>query len=266
MRSVFILIALATASWQPVQPGVWYRTAQMAERGPLSPVEVVAVRIDPKLVRFSLAVGSEDDNTRRGWTIESIGDSAAVAFNAGQFGAAGSWGWVVRAGVERQAPGHGSAAMAFVVDSAGVPSLVNQSELPAKRGHVALAFQSYPSLLVGNGVLPRELEAPGRGVDLEHRDSRLAIGVRRDGTIVVALTRFTGLGDGGGTLPWGPTVVEMAAYMRSLGCQRAMLLDGGVSGQLALRNRDGTIRRWANWRTVPLGLVVTTSGNGGDRQ
>jgi hypothetical protein len=52
----------------------------------------------------------------------------------------------------------------------------------------------------------------------------------------------------------------MAAYMRSLGCRRAVLLDGGVSGQLALRERDGTLRRWANWRSVPLGLVVTSSG------
>ena len=77
----------------------------------------------------------------------------------------------------------------------------------------------------------------------------------------MALTRFTGLGSGaGGTLPWGPTVGEMAAYMRSLGCRRAVLLDGGVSGQLALRLADGTLRRWPNWRVVPLGLVVTPLG------
>jgi hypothetical protein len=80
--------------------------------------------------------------------------------------------------------------------------------------------------------------------------------------VIVALTRFTGLGDGAGEmLPWGPTVIEMAAYMRSLGCRRAMLLDGGVSGQMALRLADGTLRRWANWRVVPLGLVVTPLGN-----
>ncbi len=259
MRLVLLpLVGLAV--WQPVRPGVWYRSAQMATTGPLSPVEVVAVRIDPVLVRFSLEVATEDDQTRRGWTIDSIGADGLVAFNAGQFGAAGSWGWVVREGVERQPPGSGSTAMAFVVDSAGVPALVDQSELAARRGHVSVAFQSYPALLVASGALPMELAAPGRGVDLEHRDSRLAIGIRDDGTVIVALTRFTGLGAGGGTLPWGPTVTEMAAYMRSLGCRRAMLLDGGVSGQLALRNRDGTLRRWANWRTVPLGLVVTSSG------
>jgi hypothetical protein len=48
--------------------------------------------------------------------------------------------------------------------------------------------------------------------------------------------------------------------MRSLGWRRAVLLDGGVSGQLALRDADGVVRRWANWRTVPLGLVVLPLG------
>jgi exopolysaccharide biosynthesis protein len=190
-----------------------------------------------------------------------VGALDAVAFNAGQFRTSGSWGWVVREGVELQPPGSGSAVMAFVVDSNGVPSLIDQSDVPARRGHVRLAFQSYPALLVGDGSLPWELQAARRGVDLGHRDSRLALGIRDDGSVLVVLTRFTGLGPGAGEmLPWGPTVPEMAAYMRSLGCRRAVLLDGGVSGQLALRTRDGTLRRWANWRSVPLGLVVAPLG------
>ena len=147
--------------------------------------------------------------------------------------------------------------MSFVVDSGGAASLIVQEELPAIRGRVRLAFQSYPALLAGDGTVPRELEAPGRGVDLDHCDSRLALGITADGSVVIALTRFTGLGESGQVLPWGPTVQEMAAAMRSLGCRRAVLLDGGMSGQLALRVRDGTLRRWPNWRPVPLGVVVT---------
>ena len=77
---------------------------------------------------------------------------------------------------------------------------------------------------------------------------------------MVAITRFAGLGGAGATFPWGPTVPEMAAYMRSLGCRRAMLLDGGMSSQLAARNADGSLMRFANWRPVPLGLVVTPRG------
>jgi len=253
-----LALLLGPTVWQPVRPGVWYRESQMAATGALAPVKVVAVRIDPRVVRFSLESGSAADGIARPWTIDSITSVAVVAVNAGQFRAQGSWGWVVRDGVELQPPGSGSVAIAFVVDSAGVPSLVDPADLPAKRGHVRLAFQSYPALLVGDGRIPREMQAPGRGVDLDHRDSRLALGVLGDGSVVVALTRFTGLGDGaGGMLPWGPTVLEMAAYMRSLGCRRAVLLDGGVSGQLAVRNQDGTLRRWPNWREVPLGLVVS---------
>ena len=254
MRFVALALVASTAVWQPVRPGVWQRESRMASTGALAPVRAIAVRIDPRLVAFSLGPSAHGGL----WTIDSLGTLGAVAFNAGQFRSSGSWGWIVRDGVEMQAPGSGSVAMAFVVDSGGVPALIEQSEVPARRGHVALAFQSYPALLVGDGTLPWELQAPGRGVDLDHRDSRLALGIRDDGSIVVALTRFTGLGPGPAEmLPWGPTVLEMASYMRSLGCRRAMLLDGGVSGQMALRLADGTLRRWANWRVVPLGLVVT---------
>jgi uncharacterized protein YigE (DUF2233 family) len=146
--------------------------------------------------------------------------------------------------------------MSFVVDSGGTPALVDAHEFPAVRGHVALAFQSYPALLAGSGELPWELRGSGRGVDLEHRDSRLGIGIAANGSVIIVLTRFTGLGGAAPTLPWGPTVLEMAAFMKSLGCRRAVLLDGGISSQLALRARDGSVQRWTNWRAVPLGMLV----------
>lgn len=258
MIRTFAAIALMIAgAWESVRPGVWHRVAPMSTTGALASVQVVAVRIDPKLARFSIEHAMRDDGPGNVWTIDSIADTGVVAFNAGQFTAGGAWGWVVRDGVEEQPPGSGSVAMAFVVDSAGVASLLEPKEIEASRGHVSLAFQSYPALLVGNGRLPRELQAEGRGVSLTHRDSRLAVCALDDGTIVVALTRIAGMGTALETLPWGPTVVEMANYMRSLGCLRAMLLDGGISGQLALRTGDGTLRKWSNWRSVPLGLVVT---------
>ena len=262
IRFVALALLAGAAIWEPVRPGVWQRESRMASTGALAPVRAVAVRIDPRRVAFSL--GPLENG--RPWTIDSVGSLDAVAFNAGQFRTSGSWGWVVRDGVEMQAPGSGSVAMAFVVDSSGVPSLVEQSEVSARRGHVRLAFQSYPALLVGNGALPWELRESGHGVDLTHRDSRLALGIRDDGSVVVVLTRFTGLGRGPGEmLPWGPTVTEMAAYVRSLGCRRAMLLDGGVSGQLAVRSQDGALRRWPNWREVPLGLIATPLGDAGSR-
>jgi exopolysaccharide biosynthesis protein len=48
----------------------------------------------------------------------------------------------------------------------------------------------------------------------------------------------------------------MAAFMKSLGCRRAMLLDGGLSSQLAVRGASG-VTQWKNWRAVPLGLIAS---------
>jgi len=254
MRFVALAVLAATAAWEPVRPGVWQRESRMASTGPLAPVRAVAVRIDPRRVVFSLGPVAAG----RPWTIDSVGALDAVAFNAGQFRTSGSWGWVVRDGVEMQPPGSGSVAMGFVVDSNGVPSLVDQSELPARRGHVRLAFQSYPALLVGDGSVPWELQESGRGVDLTHRDSRLALGIRDDGSVVVVLTRFTGLGRGAGEmLPWARpcprwrrTCAHSAAGERcsSTAAYRANWPSGVrtvccVAGRIGARCRWGSSRR-----------------------
>jgi exopolysaccharide biosynthesis protein len=93
-------------------------------------------------------------------------------------------------------------------------------------------------------------------VSVEHRDARLAIGELRDGRLLVALTRFDGLGEQLGFVPFGPTAPEMAAIMGALGCRRAMLLDGGISSQLLLRDAGGTTHTWRGLRRVPLGLIA----------
>jgi exopolysaccharide biosynthesis protein len=161
----------------------------------------------------------------------------------------------VKDGIEIKPPGSGTLGMALVADTAGAVSLVTAGEIPLQRGRVMSAFQSYPALVV-DGKVPWELQSPGRGVNLVHRDSRLAVCSLADGSLVILLTRFISLGAAGSTLPWGPTVPEMAEHMLSMGCMRAMLLDGGISSQLVVRNNDGTLRRWPNWRPVPLAMVI----------
>ncbi len=247
-----------TTPWQEVSPGVWQREMRMAPDGPLAPVRAVVVRLEPSRVRFTLDYSARDYGMIGTWTVDRMPPAGVVAVNAGQFSGGAPWGWLVRDGVESQQPGTGSLGMSFVVDRAGGLSLVTREELPAVRSNALHAFQSYPALLTGTGQLPWELQAPGRGVDLAHRDSRLALGLLDDGSVLIAITRFGSLGRTGETVPWGPTVPEMAAFMKSLGCRRAMLLDGGLSSQLAVRRRDG-VSQWKNWRAVPLGLIASPS-------
>lgn len=228
---------------------------QMAKKGPLSHVRAIVITLDPASVTFRLDLARADQKLRPVWTIDSIPQNAVAAVNAGQFIGGFPWGWLVRDGFETQLPGTGSLGMAFVVDSSDNVSLVTQSEISRARGHALHAFQSYPALLI-DGEIPWELREDGRGVNLVHRDSRLALCIRNDGKLTIALTRVTVLGNPGATLPYGPTIPEMALYMRSLGCSRAMLLDGGLSSQLAVRDDRGRLTKWTNWRMVPLGLIV----------
>lgn len=93
------------------------------------------------------------------------------------------------------------------------------------------------------------------GVDVAHNDTRLAIGMQADSHLVIAITRFNGLGPISPAVPLGLTLSEMAGFMRDLGCVRAVSLDGGVSAQLLL-NANGTREVWRGWRKVPLGLVA----------
>ena len=110
-------------------------------------------------------------------------------------------------------------------------------------------------MLLQDGVVPVSLIHAGRGVDLEHRDARLALGTLADGRVIVALTRFDALGESLGRVPFGLTSPEMAAVMGALGCRQALLLDGGISGQLLVREATGSVRTWPGTRSVPLGLV-----------
>ena len=246
------LLLAVSGAWLLASPGVWQTEMVVPQQSALVPVQAIVVRLDPSQLRFALERSSKDYGMVPDWTIERMPPDALVAFNAGQFAGGAPWGWFVRDGVEVQPTGAGPLSMAFVVNKAGTVSLVGPDELSAARDAVQ-AFQSYPALLIGQGEIPAQLQVSGRGVDLTHRDSRLAIGLLRDGSVVVALTRVDL--PGGDTLPWGPTVPEMAAFMKSLGCVRAMLLDGGLSGQLAIRNPQG-LSSWKNWRPVPLGLLV----------
>ena len=243
----------SACAWRPGSDGVEWGELQLRGASEAWRTRVVIARIDPRRIALSLAVAftAEQD-----WAVRDAEGGVAVALDAGQFRGSLPWGWVVHRGRELLAPRYAPLAGAVVVDSSGAVRIVPPDAVGTERarGTAREAFQSYPMLLQ-NGAVPAPLLEPGRGVDLGHRDSRLALGTLHDGRVVIALTRFDALGGVLGGIPFGLTSPEMAAVMGALGCREALLLDGGISGQLLLRDVDGAARVWPGIRRVPLGLV-----------
>lgn len=217
---------------------------------------IVVIDVDPARTRLALDV-AQDDGSLAPWNLDAAPADARLALNAGQFTDDGPWGWVVHRGREWQAPGTGTLAGAIVIDTAGAVRIIPPEAIAAWRGSPALreALQSYPMLLGAGGRIPAELCPGSTSLDLSHRDTRLAMGVRRDGHVVIALSRYDGatLPD---RTPIGPTTPEMAEIMRRLGAESAVMLDGGLSAQLLVREHAGAApRQWPGLRDVPLALI-----------
>lgn len=253
-------------AWQPMAPGIDWASARLAGRGEAWRIRVMVVRIDPRLVRFRLDTAFSGPAMAAAWSIARAPNDARVALNAGQFVGSMPWGWVVLQGRQFLSPGRGPLSTAVVIDTAGRVRWVPGDSLAQPMPGVEAAFQSYPTLLEGDGDVPAALQAPGSGVaaiDLGHRDARLALGEMRDGRLVVVLTRFDALDGAMDFVPFGLTTPEMAALMGALGCRQAVALDGGISSQMLLRDARGHTLSWRGLRKVPLGLVVvsrTTAG------
>ena len=248
--------------WTPAAPGIEVGRLRLSGPGEAWRVGVVLTRIDPRAVRWRLVWGMGDGD-RKNWTIERADSGVGVALNAGMFTGGGPFGWTVVDGEERGVHGSGTLAPAFVVDSDGGAALVPSESLWARsrQGGVALAFQSYPELLRGEGEVPPMLRKGATDIDLSHRDARLAIGQLRDGKWLIALTRFEGAGGALSFLPFGLTVPEMSALMGALGCRRAVSLDGGVSAQLRVGKE-----RWPGLRKVALALEIQPRERGPQRR
>jgi hypothetical protein len=244
----------APVPWIPVEPGLDTASVALEGPGPLGMIRLVMVRLDPARLTLHLVESYHDAGTRGAWTTDSLPAAAVFAANAGQFRGGVPWGWLLREGIERKPRGTGSLAMDVVLDSPGGAFLHASSAGMVPAG-AREGFQSYPMLL-DRGEVPPPLAAPGRGIDLEHRDSRLALGRFEDGRLLFVLTRVARLGEAGERLPLGPTVPEMAEIMSWLLVRDAVLLDGGISSQMAVRDRRGRFTAWGNWRPVPLAIVA----------
>jgi hypothetical protein len=241
------------ARWRRAAPGVEWTELELAGSGEAWRTRLVVARLDPASLRLALV---EDGGTRADWRIEQAPPDAAFAVNAGQFIESAPWGWVVLDGEERLSPMHGPLSTAVVIDSAGAVHWLHGDSLWHARPRGARwAFQSYPTLLSG-GEIPAALRSDGGALDVTHRDARAAIGRLADERIIVVLTRFDALGGSLGFVPFGLTVPEMAAVMGAFGARDAVLLDGGISAQMQVRDAGGAAHAWSALRAVPLALVA----------
>lgn len=253
--------------WKPTTTaGIEWSELSLQGAGEARYTRVVLVRVDPARARFTLDQRTRD--ARPDWSVRDAPHDAVVALNAGQFTGALPWGWLVQRGSEHLAPGRGPMSSAFLVRTDGGIEWIDGDRLESHRARrdIALAFQSYPALLTADGDVPPLLHTdpasaprsrPAREADVDraHRDARLALGIDRQGRVLIALTRFDALGDALSRLPFGLTVPEMSALMGALGARQAMLLDGGISAQLLIATKDG-LKTWSGTRKVPLALVI----------
>ncbi len=241
-------------TWRRAAPGLDWGELSLSGDGEAFRVRVIVARLDPRALELRLVKPQDGPVYAGRWDIDEAPAGALFAVNAGQF-TAGPWGWLVQDGVERQPAGAGPLAPGVVVDTTGMVRLVPPDSLAAARAGARLAFQSYPTVLERDGEIPAALRRDDLGVNRRHRDARLALGELRGGRVLVAMTRFEGLGGALANLPLGLTTPEMAAVMGALGAKRAVLLDGGISSQLLIRDGAKT-RRWPGWRRVALGLIA----------
>jgi len=246
--------ALALAplvQWRAGADGTSWSELELSGTGEAWRTRLVIVRIDPRVVRLALDTAFADGSAA--WTLDRARPDAVVAVNAGQFVQTLPWGWVMLDGVQYLRPSVAPLVSTLTVAASGRVQLTH-GRIPDSTG-VRWAFQSYPTLLDA-GVVPAPLRAADCGVDVAHRDARLALGLDGEGRLLIALTRFDAMGSVLGRVPFGLTTPEMAAVMGALGASDAVLLDGGISAQLLVRDGHGVSHRWPGVRKVPLALIA----------
>lgn len=242
--------------WKPGAAGLRWAELQLKGTGEAWRTRLVVAHLDPARVRIRLDTAFTERRDPA-WTLARAPKSSVLAVNAGQFSATMPWGWVVIGGRRWLSPQTGPLSAALAEDSSGGLRWIRGADVAtAAAGPLPRwAFQSYPVVLQADSV-PAPIRTAGNGVDVAHRDARAGICLTRDGRLLVAITRFDGVGRALHFVPFGLTVPEMAAVMGALGCRDGMLLDGGISARLRIGAPNGKTHDWEGLRPVPLALVA----------
>ena len=257
---------LATAAqWKRGAGGISWAEIELRGAGEAWRTRLVAARVDLSLVRLQLDTAFTAKREAN-WTLDRVPAAALLAVNAGQFEATMPWGWVAIDGRRWLPTQNGPLSAALMEDATGTLHWVRAEDVYRVSNQVAArwAFQSYPAVMAGDSMLP-PLRASGRGIDVEHRDARAGLCLSRTGELIVAITRFDAVGGVLDFIPLGLTVPEMGAVLGALGCRDAMLLDGGISARLRIRDAQAKVHDWEGMRPVPLGLVALPRSSFRDR-
>ena len=242
--------------WQKLQRGLELGEFTM-EAGRLgADIRIIAVRVEPRYFSFALVHETKANRMTGAWSVDVAPKDAAIALNAGQFKETGPWGWLLLEGEERRNPGFGPLSVGITFDSASAVRWIPFRHLDNARRErkFAFAFQSYP-LLLYDGRVP-VLPAGKELLDRDHRDARLILAEDSAGRMLVILTRYDALGSASARVPIGLTVPESIVLIAAMGARHAVMLDGGVSAQLLVRDAAGQTRVWKGMRAVPLALVA----------
>jgi uncharacterized protein YigE (DUF2233 family) len=201
-------------TWNVIEDGFEYATYSFSisekERSTIH-----AFRIDPKKYRLRVAVAADEV---KGATAEEFArrDGALLVINGGFFTPEHrSIGLIVNDG-KKLTPLHKTSWWSIFQIRDGAPSIVTPSGYKGG-ADVEMALQCGPRLTV-DGAIPKFKESVSK---------RSAIGVTRDGKVVIMIT------DG-----YGLSMKELAKRMGEspfqggLGCPNSMALDGGSSSQL----------------------------------
>lgn len=242
--------------WHSAQPGIEWAEFE-ARAGALNfPLRIIVVRLQPRALNLRLELRTRANRMTGAWTVDSVADDIAFAVNAGQFKETGPWGWLVMQSYEQRAPGYGPLSAGIALDTTGAVRWLLPAQLPQARRDRAIrfAFQSYPLLLFDNQV--PALLGTSRDLDRDHRDARLIFGEQSDGRLLLVLTRYDALHGLVQRVPVGLTVPESVLLAAALGARHAVMLDGGISAQMLLRDGTGELHKWSGLRAVPLALLV----------
>lgn len=242
-------------SWQRQQPGLDVSDVALRAGALGLNVHAIIARIDPRQFDLQLILRTRANGMTGTWTVDSVSSDVAFAFNAGQFKETGPWGWLVMNSYEERAPGYGPLSAAIAIDTAGGLQWLLPRDVAKRRSDrsIRYAFQSYP-LLIFDGHVPAALRS-STAISRTHRDARLILAQRKDGMLLVILTRYEGLGEMAARVPIGLTVPESVVVAASLGARYALMLDGGISAQLLVRDEAGDAMSWKGFRSVPLALA-----------